>query len=149
MKRLILWSLVFVIGITACEGPAGRDGRDVERFVEEFVVYSEHWIQGEEEGDEYFFKYWEFEFSVPQITNDVLTRGTVNCYLIQEITLNGRTSIVQRPLPYTIYGIGDEGPYSENYSFEIRRGNIKFIVKYSDFEDIQPLHCTFRVVLIW
>ena len=153
MKKLTGWLLVFMLGITACKGPMGPAGKDAEEtnwFADNFEVLASHWKPATEEGDGYFFHYWEYEFSIPQLTNFVFNEGYVGCSLIQVIEYdNGRTSTVQRPLPYTIYGIDNDFPYSENYSFEIRPGYIKFIVKYSDFSELQPLTCTFRVVMIW
>jgi len=156
MKKLVICLLVFVIGFTACQGPmgpAGKDGKDATEtgwFAENFEIASGHWKPATESGDGYFFHYWEYEFSVPQITNFVLKEGFVGCYLVQEIEYDGgRKSTVYRPLPYTIYGIDSGFAYSENYSFELRNGFVKFIVKYSDFDTIKPLTCIFRIVLIW
>ena len=158
MKKLIVCLLVFMIGITACEGPmgpAGPPGRDAVEtgwFIDNFEVFPEHWKPATEKGDRYFFHYWEYEFALPQLTDYVLEKGFTGCFLVQDIRYDGgRTSTVHRPLPYTIYGTG-EYDYSENYSFELRRGFVKFIVKYSDFDAPElplPLYCIFRVVLIW
>ena len=151
MKRQAFWLLVVLMGFSACRGQEGPAGKDAEKYICEYDILPHKWRQGEEEGDNYFFHYWFHEVSIPQLTEAVFTHGYVGCYLLQEVRYeNGRTSLIQRPLPYTIYGIADDDfAYSENYSFEIRRGFINFIVKYSDFSDLQPLACTFRVVLIW
>jgi len=152
MKKLLGCLLIVMVGIVACEGPMGPPGKDAEfvRFTGDYDVYAGDWIPRIEEGDGYFFHYFEYEFRVPQLTNYVFDKGFVGCYLVQKIIYNQRENLVQRPLPYTIYGFNDFGePYSENYSFETRPGYIKFIVKYSDFDEIQPLTCTFHVVMMW
>ena len=159
MRKLFGCLLVVMMSFVACEGPVGppgRDGRDgidgefTYRFTNDYDVWFDEWISSSEEGDGYFFYYFEHEISIPQLTKFVFDEGFVGCYLVQEIVYeNGKKALVQRPLPYTIYGFDGGEPYSENYSFEIRTGYIKFIVKYSDFGEIQPLSCTFHVVMMW
>ena len=158
MKKLLGYLVIAIMGFTACEGPAGPPGRDgydgrdatsTEWFVNDYDVYSNQWEAGTEEGDGYFFHYFEYEVRIPELTEFVFDKGFVGCYLVQEINHNGRNILVQRPLPYTIYGNDNGVDYSENYSFETRVGYIKFIAKYSDFSEIQPLTCTFHVTMMW
>ena len=161
MRKLFGCLLVVMMCFAACEGPVGppgKDGRDgkngadgvsTEWFWKDYDVLSNQWKEYTEEGDGYFYYYFEYEYSIPQLTEFVFDEGAVVCYLVQEINSNGRKTLVQRPLPYTIYGFDNDVPYSENYSYEIRPGYIKFIVKYSDFDEIQPLSCTFHVVMMW
>ena len=156
MKKLTGWLLLIIMGITACEGPMGpmgpegRPGESTQWFVEDYDVLFNQWKPASEEGDGYFFHYFEYEVAVPKLTDFVFDLGFVGCYLYQEINYEGKWTEVQRPLPFTIYGFDDDdSPYSENYSFEVRPGYIKFIVKYSDFSDFPPLSCTFHVVMMW
>jgi len=153
MKKLFGILAIAVIGLAACEGPMGPPGKDAEStqwFVRDYNVLSDQWSERTEEGDGYFFYYFERDVAIPQLNEFVFDKGFVGVYLKMNVRRDGRNIHVQRPLPYTIYGIDEHGnPYSENYSFEIRPGAIRFIVKYSDFDEIQPLSCTFHVVMMW
>ena len=155
MKKLFGFLMVVMIGLAACEGPQGPPGKDglngiaTGWFAKDYDILSSEWKPGIEEGDGYFFHYFEYEVRIPELNDFVFDEGFVGCYLVQEIIHNEKRTLVQRPLPYTIYGDDNGTPYSENYSFETRVGYVKFIVKYSDFSELQPLGCTFHVVMIW
>jgi len=155
MKKFLGFFAAAMLGLAACEGPMGppgRDGRDAESMqwhVEDFDVLTTQWRERTEEGDGYFFYYFEHEIRLPELTEFVFNNGFVGAYLVMEIVRDGRRQLVQRPLPYTIYGMDGDIPYSENYSFETRPGWIRFIVKYSDFSEMKPLTCTFLVVMMW
>ena len=147
MKKLLGWMLIVALLFTACEGkvgPPGKDGKNIEFVVCDFVVQSENWVPV---NDELMGNLFEYGFNFPQLTGYIFDEGAVVCYLVQD--LGG--GIIQTPLPYTFYGELDDVLYSENYTYEISPGHINFIVKISDFdtEVQQPLSCTFRVVLMW
>ena len=155
MKKVLGWLLAIMTGITACEGPMwpmgppgpSGDGYETQWFIRDYDILSHQW---ELVFDQNMGSLFQFEIPVPEITKFVFDEGAVLCYLVQEISSGGRTSLVQSPLPYTFYGEIDGFFYSENYTFEVRTGYINFIVKYSDFDtEIKPLSCTFHVVLIW
>ena len=159
MKKLFGFLVVALIGFTACEGPMGPPGPRGDKgddaigwFAEDYDVFANQWRANTEEDDRNFFRYFEYEVRFSELTEFVFNEGFVGCYLVQEVVNveNGKRTLVQKPLPYTVYGFDDEGaPYSENYSFETRAGYVNFIVKYSDFSNIQPPTCTFHVVMIW
>jgi len=162
MKNLFGCMLVVIIMFTACEGPAGppgKNGKDglADWFVGDFVVKSEDWKMYDDE-EWYFF---EYEFTLPELTKFVFELGAVMCYLVQDVSYDGGKTEYRYHslLPYTVYGEDsfiDENndefwyPYSENYSFEYRQGNINFVVKYSDWvPNLKPPTRQFHVVIMW
>jgi len=154
--RLLGLLLTVAMLFAACEGQPGlpgrngEDGESTQWFVQDYDVLSSQWRPAEESGDGYYFKCFEYEVRVPQLTEFVFDKGYVGCYLVWDIIReDGKKYTYQRPLPYTIYGIDNGFAYSENYSFEIRPQYVKFIVKYSDFGDIEPLSCIFTVRMMW
>ena len=161
MKKLTGWLLILMIGFTACEGPMGpegpqgrdgkngRDGESTQWFVNDYDVFERDWTIINEG---YVGAFFEYKINIPELTGFVFDEGAVICYLVEEVSYDGgKKSLIQSPLPYTIYGeYYDDGfPYSENYSYEVGPGYIRFIVKYSDFSNDIPPTRTFHVVLMW
>jgi len=149
MKKLLCCMLVVVLLLGGC----GKDGKDAELIVLDFIVMSNQWDEYEFKDDRYFYYFWKSpEIHVPQLTGKVFDEGAVLCYMLQNLIEGGRPQVVQKPLPYTINGFYDDNgydvPYSENYSFQIRPGYITFIVKYSDFGELRPPRGDFRVVIL-
>jgi len=152
MKKLFVLLIVVTLLGVSCKGPEGAPGKNPERFIVEYEVFSKDWKVVYEK-DWYFF---ECELRFPELTNAIFTEGVVICYLAQDVTYDGGRSYtrVNSLMPYTVYGeYEDDGylfPYSENYSVEIRPGYINFTVKYSDFApDYLPPDRRFHVVMFW
>jgi len=128
-------------------GPPGKNGLDAEStqwHIVDVVVDRWYAVNDDLMGD--IFE--SGNFKIPELTQFVYDVGAVMCYM--SIKLNN--SFYQTPLPYTFYGMSDDGVlYSENYTFEMTPGNINFIVKINDFDtkSQEPLICNFRVVLMW
>ena len=152
MKKFAGWLLFITMGFMSCTGPMGPEGPpgySTEWFVNDYDVLSEKWIPREDVNVGPFF---EYTVNIPELDDFVFNEGAVVCYLVHNVSYAGRTTLVQSPLPYTVYGLYDDGftQYSENYSYEVGPGFIRFITKYSDFDTgIFPLNCTFHVVLMW
>ena len=154
MKKLTGLLLIVIMGFTACEGPMGPEGprgRDAEStqwFVNDYDVFERDWTVINKDLVGAFF---EYKINIPELTGFVFDEGAVICYLVEEVIYDGgKKSLIQSPLPYTIYGEYNDGfPYSENYSYEVGPGYIRFIVKYSDFSNDIPPTRTFHVVLMW
>lgn len=66
--------------------------------------------------------------SFPEVNNNVIQRGAVLCYLIE----NGRDNILPYLRPWGFNSFNE--PYFQNVRFDVERGRITFIVEASDFE---------------
>ncbi|MDR2471939.1 MAG: hypothetical protein LBD53_00040, partial [Tannerella sp.] len=138
--------------LSACEGPAGRDGLDGEGanwFVKNYQVKSNQWqlIGGQNDLN----SYWQAEVVIPELTKFVYEKGNVFCYMFQNP--DGNTE-VQTLLPFVVpYGQiknGNEYIWTETYACDFTVGSVMFYVNYSDFmTSNRPLDATFRVVFNW
>ena len=165
MKRLTLLLLVFIIGITACEGPtgpmgpqgpSGKDGDSNWYVPDDIEIKSDMWKLMYDEND---YPYYECRVSrLPyfrEVTQPefefIFDKGLIICYLVDWISYDGGAQILaQFPLPHSVYFEDNVSLYSESISFEVlRTGHINFTVRYSDFAPIKPGDRVFHVVMKW
>jgi hypothetical protein len=162
MKKLALWLLVCLVGITACEGPMGPRGPEgpegppgsgTQRWIVDFTVLSKSWVLVGIPDD--IGSYYRCVFDdVTELTKAIQDKGEILCYFRYK---DGFGDIVQTPLPYTYYDIyvndmGDEFPYSVQYSYDTTPGSISFNLVFSDFytrDNGPPATCNFRLVLVY
>jgi hypothetical protein len=152
MKNLLGCLLIVMLGFTAClgpigpEGPPGKDAESTQWSISDYNVSKNQWVP---KTDLDFGPFFECEVYIPDLTKFVFDEGAVTCYLVWSVIENGKATFVHSALPYTRYGDDSGYLYSENYSYEVKPGFIKFIAKYSDFSAVPPMDCTFHVVLMW
>lgn len=150
MKKLLLL-LVLAIGISACggdRGPQGPPGEGINRRINDFTMRSNDW-QYATFTDPQIPNYFYYEQSWPEITSTVYTYGTVNVYLYQTVSVDGRPTEFLTPLPCTVYKEFEGKQFAEHYTFEYRQGYITFIMRDSDFELAKPPTQDFRVIVEW
>jgi len=151
MKKILLFMAVALVALSACEGPAGRDGIDGEGanwYIQYVDVKSSQWqlVNGVDQIGSYF----KYEISVPALDEFVYEEGNVFCYMFQIV--NGRE--VQTLLPFSdTRGESDQnGEYlwTEIYACDFSVGKVTFYVNYTDFyTSNRPPDASFRIVLNW
>ena len=162
MKRLLGFILMAMIGLSACEGPAGppgRDGHQTEWYYVDFKIKGTDWLlagKGNEIGSYYYYV-----FDAPEITQAIYNDGLILC-AYRYVDDTGVE--VQSYLPYTEYFIetdqhGDnENPFAMYISFNVtptvgrNNGTIEFRVTFSDFytgKKGPPASCWFRLILVY
>ena len=158
MKNLFRCLLIAIVGFTACQGPAGRDGlpgKDAEPtkwWIKDFTIAEKTWELVGVPND--IGSYFRCVFNVPEITRAIYDDGAIICYYRYKDEFGDD---VQTVLPYTYYDInvnnyGEEFPYSVQFSYDTMPGSIAFKLVFSDFytKDFgPPPTCKFRLVLVY
>jgi hypothetical protein len=119
-------------------------------FTGYYTVYSSDWKLYDapptpEEPDEMSkYTYFYFDFAVPELTDEVFDYGVMAGY----ITNDGNKSIVF-PLPYDDF-YANSYMWTEQATCEFTPGNVRFVVKYNDFDlTLNPATYTFMVRFLW
>jgi hypothetical protein len=151
MKKNLFISLVFLTALTACtscEGPAGPAGRDgVANWSVQYYVVGQH-------SAKYPYGYWESLgnghyqciFDIRELTDFVYNEGIVNVSLIEYY---GTPDEIQVGLPHVFFNQDPAGRYTTSYSFDTTPGSVALNVSYSDFQNVPPPVCFFKVTLLW
>ena len=117
------------------------------------TVYSNNWIKvdnfpgwdGVEDSGNTFFYY---DLRIPELSDFVFNKGVMNAYLE---TYDGQVTVLT-PLPFdNYYRYNYEwAGWTEQVTCEFSLQNVRFILKYNDFDvDRPPLDYTFMVRLAW
>ena len=118
----------------------------------EYVVYSEDWKlfdvppEGNEPEDSNW-TYFYFDFREPALTNLIFNQGMMNAFLI-----TSDKPKVLAPLPFNDYykETYAQTGWAEHVTCEFSLQNIRFIIKYNDFDVKRPpLDYTFMVRFAW
>ena len=90
--------------------------------------------------------YFYYDFQEPLLTNKIFDRGMMNAYLLPD----SRNKSIISPLPFDDFYIQDDNIWTEQVTCEFSPQNIRFILKYNDFNARrEPLDYTFMVRLAW
>ena len=170
MKKLLVFFVVTVICVSACEGPMGPMGPDGRDGINGEVTY---WkiidfppIKGGVTGGDWELvnapnqigSYYRYVFDVPEITEEIYENGLIIAYYRYK---DDHGDNVQSVLPYTYYDIDvdvdDDGkineyPYCVQYSYDVMPGSIAFKLVFSDFltdGNGPPSLCSFRLQLLY
>ncbi|MDL2265411.1 hypothetical protein LJC57_02100 [Parabacteroides sp. OttesenSCG-928-G07] len=153
MKKKLIMLLTMAIAFVSCEGPEGPPGRDgigVNKFVEVVTVEAHQWeyVDDPEGG------YYICEKRFPEISGDIYLKGEIKCYYIIR---PGQSNEAQTPLPYVLHFIdGSDYRWTETIEYDFMPntstadGSIAFYVQYDDFAiNVPPGRMQFRVVITW
>lgn len=146
MKYLLL-SIIAILTLSACEGPAGPVGRqgesgnkyDYTTFV--YTVNPNDWTHYDN-GDGFFY-----DVSAPEITYDILDYG----YFITYINTGTEKEPVYVELPRTLLFTDQNGiTYSEEYYPTYSKGlvRIEFFDTHPDTEFLPAREFQFRTVIV-
>ena len=150
MKKILLPSAVLIMMLLSSCTKESYFITDVNSFSRYYTIRSSDWIlfdipptpQDPDESSRYTHFYCDV--AVPQLTDGVFDFGVMNGYLTNE----GDRSLVF-PLPYDDFYMNN-GMWTEQVTCEFSPGNVRFILKYNDFNmHIQPLSYTFLVRFLW
>ena len=112
----------------------------------QYVVFSGDWKLARQGGlpESSDRTYFYFDFTEPELTNKILNQGMISAFLV----LNDRP-LVLSPLPFNDY-YQDAYSWTEQVTCEFSLQNVRFKVKYSDFNVRErPLDYTFLVRFAW
>ena len=160
MKKLFGFLVMVMIGMTACEGPPGRDGvnaKPTDWKNVNFQIFLDDWmLQGEKNE---IGSYYYYVFDAPEITENIYDNGLIICNYLYTDDVGYD---VQSILPYTEYFIdtdnfGEESRFAMHFSYSVmptvrkHLGTIEFRVTFSDFytgEKGPPEECNFKLTLV-
>jgi hypothetical protein len=149
MKQLSLFLIIALATVlTACEGPVGPAGRDgaANWKIQYYVVgdYSAKYPSGrwEHVGNGQY----QCLFDVHDLTNFIYNEGLVTVSLMQNWDTGNEYQI---GLPHVFFNSERTGDFTTAYTFDTAPGSIAFNVAYSDFANIPPPVCVFKVTLLW
>ncbi len=116
-----------------------------------YTVYSEDWLlmdiapTPEDPNEDSNWTYFYYDFYEPALSNYILSNGMINAYLT-----NGSKSYIS-PLPFDDFYLSPNSHmWTEQVTCEFSPQNIRFIVKYNDFETgMNPADYTFMVRFMW
>ncbi len=118
-----------------------------------YPISSRDWIlmdtapTAEDPNEDSKWTYFYCDFNEPILTNWQFNNGIMNAFL----STNDGPVAVLAPLPYDNFLKTPDGfMWTEQATCEFSPGNIRFIIKYSDFEiGSRPLPYTFAVHYAW
>ena len=154
MKFLRLFLLLSVLFISSCT----KEYYVTEEVVMNattvyYTIHSNDWIKVdsypgwnglEDSGNTYFY----YDFKEPKLTNWIFNNGMMNAYL----ETRDEQIPVLIPLPFDNYYRDNYewAPWTEQATCEFSPQNVRFIVKYNDFDvDRPPLTYNFMVRFAW
>ncbi|MDR2628167.1 MAG: hypothetical protein LBC40_09065 [Dysgonamonadaceae bacterium] len=147
MKQIAVLTLILALALTACEGPQGPAGRDGQAnwSIQYYVVgeYSPHYPSGAwtSLGDGRY----QCLFKTPQLTDFIYNEGITLVSYMQDMDTDHE---VQIGLPHIFFG-SDPLPFTATYTFDTTPGYVAFNVAYSDFNNVPPPVCIFKLTLVW
>lgn len=144
MKKLFM--ILGVVMLTAsCMGPAGpqgppgRDGVGVTKYVIDFTVFERDWRK--EYDPNGLFLYWYYDIPVRELTLDVMDYGAMLAYVC-----NGD---IQELMQTVVFNEYDGQPFQGKWAAEFSPGEVRVMYQESDFmnENVSPGTARFRIVL--
>jgi hypothetical protein len=129
-----------------------REEVAMNTITKEYVVFSrdwklfDDWPEGNEPEDSNW-TYFYYDFRESALTNFIFNQGMMNAFLI-----TSDRPRVYAPLPFDDFykDTGDGWRWTEHVTCEFSPQNIRFIVRYNDFDvDRLPLSYTFMVRFAW
>ena len=147
MKFFRLFLLFPVLFISSCN----IEEVDLNTETKYYTVFSRDWIlldvppvSTEPEDSKWTYYYYDFKES--RLTRNMFNYGMMNAYFTDD-----RDNSIITPLPYDNYYISRRGSvWTEQVTCEFSPGNIRFILKYSDFDvNRAPLNYSFMVRFAW
>jgi hypothetical protein len=145
MKKFI-YALFFIATVffSAC-GDRITEEYNVNSFSKSFIVYksegkfSPQWEFYEDGDGRYFY----CSFRVPELTDEVLKYGVMNCYF--RYFLNEKE--ILSPLPFSDFFVRDDYQWEEQITVEYEVGYVTFIMKYDDQTDFPQYYDNYEFVL--
>lgn len=154
MKKILLPLIALIMMLSSCT----KENYFIEEVIKEtaplsftryYTVQSRQWVLWDDiqDPDNSRFTYFYFDLAVPQLTPWVFDNGIMNCY----VTYDGDDYVY--PLPFDDFYMNSGGSWmwTEQVTCEFSPGNVRFILKYNDFDVNlrEPLNYRFMIRLLW
>ncbi len=153
MKLFRFFLLLPILLAASCGDKYYTEEVVMNTTTKEYVVFSGDWIKfdnppAEDELEDSNWSYFYYDFREPALSNFILNQGMMNAFLI-----TSDRPKVYAPLPFEDYYKDPYMPerrWAEHVTCEFSAQNVRFIIKYNDFEmNRPPFDYTFMVRFAW